>query len=249
VPEAPGQRCRACTAPASVDEVVRPRRRRAHRQCPDEPRPQFVTRLIVFDGNGHDGLPDLRYPMCKRSPRRDRGEERRRGDRPQHGRPVGRGHIEPSTHTRWLWRTRGVGVVSQRLGVGWRATCGRGRRRWRPRRRPRSHRAQVRPRADPLSAELRRDAPRRAASSPPRHLAQRDLADPAAGAARGAPSRPDYGGGRAGLAQGAGQARTTPHAVHVIAKRSSHYVMFTQPKLIVDQVRRVVRVARRSQKP
>jgi hypothetical protein len=35
----------------------------------------------------------------------------------------------------------------------------------------------------------------------------------------------------------------------VIAKRSSHYVMFTQPKLIVDQVRRVVRVARRSQKP
>jgi pimeloyl-ACP methyl ester carboxylesterase len=44
-------------------------------------------------------------------------------------------------------------------------------------------------------------------------------------------------------------ARLTPHAVHVIAKRSSHYVMFTQPKLIVDQVRRVVRVARRSQKP
>jgi len=44
-------------------------------------------------------------------------------------------------------------------------------------------------------------------------------------------------------------ARLTPRAVHVIAKRSSHYVMFTQPKLIVDQVRRVVRAVRRSQKP
>jgi pimeloyl-ACP methyl ester carboxylesterase len=44
-------------------------------------------------------------------------------------------------------------------------------------------------------------------------------------------------------------ARLTPHAVHVIARRSSHYVMFTQPKLIADQVRRVVRAVRRSQKP
>jgi len=41
-------------------------------------------------------------------------------------------------------------------------------------------------------------------------------------------------------------AKLTPEAVHVIAKRSSHYVMLTQPKLIIDQVRRVVRAARRS---
>jgi pimeloyl-ACP methyl ester carboxylesterase len=46
----------------------------------------------------------------------------------------------------------------------------------------------------------------------------------------------------------AGLARLTPHAVHVIAKRSSHYVMFTQPKVIVDQVRRVVRVVRKGKK-
>jgi pimeloyl-ACP methyl ester carboxylesterase len=43
-------------------------------------------------------------------------------------------------------------------------------------------------------------------------------------------------------------ARLTPHAVHVIARRSSHYAMFTQPKLIVDQVRRVVRVVRKGKK-
>jgi pimeloyl-ACP methyl ester carboxylesterase len=36
-------------------------------------------------------------------------------------------------------------------------------------------------------------------------------------------------------------AKLTPDAVHVIAKRSSHYVMLTQPKLIIDQARRVVR--------
>lgn len=36
-------------------------------------------------------------------------------------------------------------------------------------------------------------------------------------------------------------AELTPDARHVIAKRSSPYVMFTQPKLVIDQVRRVVR--------
>ena len=36
-------------------------------------------------------------------------------------------------------------------------------------------------------------------------------------------------------------ARLTPNAVHVVAKRSSHYVMFSQPKLIIGQVYRVVR--------
>jgi hypothetical protein len=41
-------------------------------------------------------------------------------------------------------------------------------------------------------------------------------------------------------------AKLTPDAVHVIARRSSHYVMLTQPKLIIDQARRVVRVVRRA---
>jgi pimeloyl-ACP methyl ester carboxylesterase len=40
-------------------------------------------------------------------------------------------------------------------------------------------------------------------------------------------------------------AKLTPTAVHVIATHSSHYVMFTQPKLIIEQVRRVVRAVRR----
>jgi pimeloyl-ACP methyl ester carboxylesterase len=40
-------------------------------------------------------------------------------------------------------------------------------------------------------------------------------------------------------------AELTPNAVHVIAKHSSHYVMFSQPKLIVDQVARVVRAVRK----
>ena len=39
-------------------------------------------------------------------------------------------------------------------------------------------------------------------------------------------------------------AELTPDARHVIAKRSSHYVMFTRPKLVIDQVRRVVRAVR-----
>lgn len=39
-------------------------------------------------------------------------------------------------------------------------------------------------------------------------------------------------------------AKLTPDAVHLIAKRSSHYVMFTQPKLVIDQVKRVVRAVR-----
>jgi hypothetical protein len=34
----------------------------------------------------------------------------------------------------------------------------------------------------------------------------------------------------------------------VIAKRSSHYVMLTQPKLIIDQARRVVRAVRRARR-
>jgi hypothetical protein len=36
----------------------------------------------------------------------------------------------------------------------------------------------------------------------------------------------------------------TPDARHVIAKRSSQYVMFTQPRLVIDQVRRAVRAVR-----
>lgn len=39
-------------------------------------------------------------------------------------------------------------------------------------------------------------------------------------------------------------ARLAPDAVHVIAEHSSHYVMFSQPRLIIDQVRRVVRAVR-----
>jgi pimeloyl-ACP methyl ester carboxylesterase len=33
-------------------------------------------------------------------------------------------------------------------------------------------------------------------------------------------------------------------AVHIVAKRSSHYIMYTQPKLVIDQTRRVVRAVR-----
>jgi pimeloyl-ACP methyl ester carboxylesterase len=36
----------------------------------------------------------------------------------------------------------------------------------------------------------------------------------------------------------------TPDAVHVVAKRSSHYIMLTQPRLVIAQVERVVREAR-----
>jgi pimeloyl-ACP methyl ester carboxylesterase len=43
-------------------------------------------------------------------------------------------------------------------------------------------------------------------------------------------------------------AKLTPDAVHVIAKHSSHYVMLTQPKLIIDQTRRVVRAVRRARR-
>jgi pimeloyl-ACP methyl ester carboxylesterase len=43
-------------------------------------------------------------------------------------------------------------------------------------------------------------------------------------------------------------AKLTPGAVQVIAKRSSHYVMLTQPKLIIDQARRVVRAVRRARR-
>ncbi|MGH2937865.1 MAG: hypothetical protein ACRDPE_07055 [Solirubrobacterales bacterium] len=39
-------------------------------------------------------------------------------------------------------------------------------------------------------------------------------------------------------------AELTPDAVHVIAHHSSHYVMFSQPELIVEQVRRVVEAVR-----
>ena len=43
-------------------------------------------------------------------------------------------------------------------------------------------------------------------------------------------------------------AQLTPASRHVVVKRSSHYIMFTQPKLVIDQVRRVVRAARREHK-
>ncbi len=39
-------------------------------------------------------------------------------------------------------------------------------------------------------------------------------------------------------------AKLTPNAVHLIAEHSSHYVMFSQPQLIIDQVRRVLRAVR-----
>ena len=73
---------------------------------------------------------------------------------------------------------------------------------------------------------------------------------PASAAAAATPDSPVEQGDfeRAWRKAQARLARLTPHAVHVTAKRSSHYVMFTQPKLIVDQVRRVVRVVRRGQK-
>ena len=38
--------------------------------------------------------------------------------------------------------------------------------------------------------------------------------------------------------------RLTRDTVHVIAWRSAHYVMLTQPDLIIDQLRRVVRLVR-----
>lgn len=41
-------------------------------------------------------------------------------------------------------------------------------------------------------------------------------------------------------------ANLTRDSVHVIARRSSHYIMLTQPKLIIDQARRVVRAVRRA---
>jgi pimeloyl-ACP methyl ester carboxylesterase len=40
-------------------------------------------------------------------------------------------------------------------------------------------------------------------------------------------------------------AKLTPDAVHVVAERSSHYIMLSQPKLVIDQVKRVLRAARR----
>jgi pimeloyl-ACP methyl ester carboxylesterase len=39
-------------------------------------------------------------------------------------------------------------------------------------------------------------------------------------------------------------AKLTPDAVHVIAHHSSHYIMFSQPELIIAQVRRVVEAVR-----
>jgi pimeloyl-ACP methyl ester carboxylesterase len=39
-------------------------------------------------------------------------------------------------------------------------------------------------------------------------------------------------------------AKLAPGAVHVVAKGSSHYIMLSQPKLVIDQVSRVVRAAR-----
>jgi hypothetical protein len=43
-------------------------------------------------------------------------------------------------------------------------------------------------------------------------------------------------------------AKLTPDAVHVIARRSSHYVMLSQPKLIINKTRRVVRAVRRARR-
>jgi hypothetical protein len=43
-------------------------------------------------------------------------------------------------------------------------------------------------------------------------------------------------------------AKLTPDPVHVIAKRSSQYVLLTQPRLIIDQARRVVRAVRRARR-
>jgi pimeloyl-ACP methyl ester carboxylesterase len=40
-------------------------------------------------------------------------------------------------------------------------------------------------------------------------------------------------------------AELTPDARHRIAKRSGHYIMFTQPELIIEETRRVVTAARR----
>jgi pimeloyl-ACP methyl ester carboxylesterase len=37
----------------------------------------------------------------------------------------------------------------------------------------------------------------------------------------------------------------TPDAVHVVAHHSSHYVMWTQPRLVIDQVERIVRLSPR----
>jgi pimeloyl-ACP methyl ester carboxylesterase len=39
-------------------------------------------------------------------------------------------------------------------------------------------------------------------------------------------------------------AELTPDAVHVVAHRSGHYIMFSQPELIIEQVRRVVEAVR-----
>lgn len=39
-------------------------------------------------------------------------------------------------------------------------------------------------------------------------------------------------------------AKLTPGAVHVVAKGSSHYVMLTQPQLVIDQAERVLRAVR-----
>jgi len=41
-------------------------------------------------------------------------------------------------------------------------------------------------------------------------------------------------------------AELAPDAIHVIARGSSHYIMFSQPRLIIGQVDRVVRVLRRA---
>ena len=40
-------------------------------------------------------------------------------------------------------------------------------------------------------------------------------------------------------------ASLVPDAVHIIAKHSSHYILYTQPKLVIDQTRRVVLAVRR----
>jgi hypothetical protein len=51
--------------------------------------------------------------------------------------------------------------------------------------------------------------------------------------------------GFAQMRRAAGRA-PLPDIVHLIARRSPHSVMYTQPRLVIDQTRRVVRAVRRA---
>lgn len=39
-------------------------------------------------------------------------------------------------------------------------------------------------------------------------------------------------------------AKLTPDAVHIVAENSSHYIQLRDPKLVVDQTKRVVEILR-----